>query len=166
MFRILALAVLLIPTHVFADEDAAAPPLSLDLDPARPLYRYATYIDPVAIWKDGYGLSVVGCLGRFASVTASPFGKGGDDATLGLELGVHARPLGRGVHGPFVGGGVGALLMRGEHEQAFRVFADAGYGHVFGGMLIGGAVGATVVFTDGERDLSPRVRVVLGFAFR
>jgi hypothetical protein len=168
MQRFLVLALLLTPAVALADEDAIAPPLALDIDPARPMYRYATYIDPVALFQDGYGFSVMASLGRFASVTISPFGKGGDDGTLGLELGLHARPLGRALHGPFVGGGVGALLLRGEgdDEEAFRVFADAGYGHVLGGMLLGASLGATVTFTDGTRDVAPRIRVMLGFAFR
>jgi hypothetical protein len=170
MPRFLLLLVLALPAGALAQEaaprtDAPAPSLALETDAGRPFYRFATYIDPVALFLDGYGLSVVACPSRFLSVTVSPFGAKKDGGTLGLELGLHARPFGRGVHGLALGGGGGALLMRGEDASAFRVFAEAGYTNVLGGLFLGGSVGVDVRFEDGSRDVGARVRVALGFAF-
>lgn len=170
MPRFLLLLALTLPAPALAQEtaprtDAPAPSLALETDAGRPFYRFATYLDPVALFLDGYGLSVVACPSRFLSVTFSPFGAKKDGGTLGVELGIHARPFGRGVHGLSVGGGGGALLMRKDEQRAFRVFAEAGYTHVLGGLFLGGSLGVDLRFEDGARDVTPRVRVALGFAF-
>lgn len=174
MSRALLLLLLALPLPVLADAPppslafdgpADAPSLALETDPGRPIYRFAAYIDPVALFLDGYGLSVLTGLGRFASITLSPFGAKSDGGTLGLELGLHVRPFGRGVQGLTVGAGGGARLSRQDDDRGFRLFAEAGYMHVLGGLLVGGSLGLDVRVGEDER-FAPRVRVVLGYAFR
>lgn len=174
MPKLVALFVLLSPWSVLAQPsalgtapiDAPAPSLSLPSDPDRPIYRFATYIDPVGLFLDGYGLSVVACPSRFLSVTLSPFGARAEGGTLGLELALTVRPFGRGVHGLGVGIGAGAVMMREDDGRELRVFGELGYTHVLGGFFLGGSAGLGVSFEDGARALAPRVRAVLGFAFR
>lgn len=151
-----------------ARADAPAPTLALEADPEPPHPVGALALDPLGLAFGQYGVQLAMALGRWHGLWLAPGWEKGGGPTL--QLAYHLLPVGRGLHGPFLGPVVGVGLGSPSDVERVHLGAEAGYRHVWSQVLVGAAIGGQARWRDaagqGMRSRGElRLRLILGWAW-
>lgn len=148
--------------------DAPPPSLALASDTPPPLPTWSLALDPLGIAFGQYGVQLAVALAPAHVLSVAPgWDKGGGP---GVEVGYELFFLGQGLSGPFLGPVAGVVLGSRSHVSAATLGAEAGYQHVWSGLLVGGAVGGQMRWREpfgrqARARLELRVRIALGWAW-